>query len=115
MRRGIGYVAQAGGVLRRYERAREFGAWRLSLGSSRAVTGAIERVYAQFSAVPRPRRAAAPAACPAASSAPSPSPARLVVEPRLIILDEPSAALAPRFIDEIYATLADLNRSGSRF
>jgi len=36
----------------------------------------------------------------------------LIVEPRLIILDEPSAALAPRFIDEIYATLADLNRSG---
>src|SRR5580704_4754401 len=36
----------------------------------------------------------------------------LVVEPRLIILDEPSAALAPRFIDEIYATLAALNRSG---
>jgi ABC-type branched-subunit amino acid transport system ATPase component len=34
------------------------------------------------------------------------------VSPKLIILDEPSAALAPRFIDEIYGTLAALNHSG---
>jgi ABC-type branched-subunit amino acid transport system ATPase component len=36
----------------------------------------------------------------------------LVVSPQLIILDEPSAALAPRFIDEIYGTLTVLNQSG---
>jgi branched-chain amino acid transport system ATP-binding protein len=35
-----------------------------------------------------------------------------VISPRLIILDEPSAALSPRLIEEIYATLAELNRSG---
>ena len=27
----------------------------------------------------------------------------------MLLLDEPSAALAPRFIDEVYATLAALN------
>ncbi len=36
----------------------------------------------------------------------------LIVRPRLLLLDEPSAALAPRFIDLIYATLVALNRDG---
>jgi ABC-type branched-subunit amino acid transport system ATPase component len=36
----------------------------------------------------------------------------LIVRPRLLLLDEPSAALAPRFIDEVYATLVALNRDG---
>src|SRR4029453_675295 len=36
----------------------------------------------------------------------------LIVKPRLLLLDEPSAALAPRFIDDIYATLVSLNRDG---
>jgi ABC-type branched-subunit amino acid transport system ATPase component len=36
----------------------------------------------------------------------------LIVRPRLLLLDEPSAALAPRFIDEVYATLVALNREG---
>ena len=36
----------------------------------------------------------------------------LIVRPRLLLLDEPSAALAPRFIDQVYATLVALNRDG---
>ena len=36
----------------------------------------------------------------------------LIVHPRLLLLDEPSAALAPRFIDQVYATLVALNRDG---
>jgi branched-chain amino acid transport system ATP-binding protein len=36
----------------------------------------------------------------------------LMTRPRLLLLDEPSAALAPRFIDLIYATLVALNRDG---
>ena len=36
----------------------------------------------------------------------------LMVRPRLLLLDEPSAALAPRFIDTVYDALVALNRSG---
>ena len=36
----------------------------------------------------------------------------LIVRPHLLLLDEPSAALAPRFIDEVYATIGSLNRDG---
>jgi ABC-type branched-subunit amino acid transport system ATPase component len=36
----------------------------------------------------------------------------LMVRPRLLLLDEPSAALAPRFIDTVYHALVALNRSG---
>src|SRR4029453_5660589 len=36
----------------------------------------------------------------------------LIVRPRPLLLDEPSAALAPRFIDLVYATLVALNRDG---
>ncbi len=36
----------------------------------------------------------------------------LVMRPKLLLLDEPSAALAPQFIDEVYATIQALNRSG---
>jgi branched-chain amino acid transport system ATP-binding protein len=36
----------------------------------------------------------------------------LVPAPRLLLLDEPSAAPAPRFIDQVYETIAGLNRAG---
>jgi ABC-type branched-subunit amino acid transport system ATPase component len=36
----------------------------------------------------------------------------LVTRPRLVLLDEPSAALAPRFIERVYGTLVALNRTG---
>src|SRR5206468_6084637 len=36
----------------------------------------------------------------------------LMVRPRLMLLDEPTSALAPRFIDRVYETIVTLNRSG---
>lgn len=36
----------------------------------------------------------------------------LVVEPRLLILDEPSAGLAPRVVAEVFARLAAINATG---
>ncbi len=38
-----------------------------------------------------------------------------MVEPRLILLDEPSIGLAPRVIEEVYAGIGDLNRQGIAF
>lgn len=36
----------------------------------------------------------------------------LIVNPRVLILDEPSAGLSPRIVAEVFANLAHINRSG---
>lgn len=36
----------------------------------------------------------------------------LVPEPQVMLLDEPSAGLAPRFVDTIFAKIVDINRTG---
>ena len=36
----------------------------------------------------------------------------LIVDPRVLILDEPSAGLSPRIVAEVFANLAAINRSG---
>ncbi len=36
----------------------------------------------------------------------------LMGRPKLLMLDEPSSGLAPRFIDEIFARLGEMNRNG---
>ena len=111
MRQGIGYVAQAGGVFADMSVHENLVLGGYSLGSRRAAAAAIERVYAQFPLFRA--RAHQRAGSLSGGEQRALAVARtLVVKPRLIILDEPSAALAPRFIEEIYATLADLNASG---
>jgi ABC-type branched-subunit amino acid transport system ATPase component len=111
MRRGIGYVAQAGGIFADMSVHENLVLGGYSLGSSRAVSTAIEKIYAQF---PRFReRARQRAGSLSGGEQRALAVAHtLVISPRLIILDEPSAALSPRLIEEIYTTLADLNRSG---
>jgi branched-chain amino acid transport system ATP-binding protein len=37
----------------------------------------------------------------------------LMGQPRLLLLDEPSMGLAPKFVDEIFAIVADLKREGT--
>jgi ABC-type branched-subunit amino acid transport system ATPase component len=36
----------------------------------------------------------------------------LIPEPDILLLDEPSAGLAPRFVDAIFAKIVDINRTG---
>ena len=111
MRRGIGYVAQAGGIFADMSVHENLVLGGYSLTSKRAVTAAIDKIYEQF---PRFReRARQRAGSLSGGEQRALAVARtLVISPRLIILDEPSAALSPRLIEEIYGTLADLNRSG---
>jgi ABC-type branched-subunit amino acid transport system ATPase component len=111
MRRGIGYVAQAGGIFADMSVHENLVLGGYSLNSSRIVARSIEKIYAQF---PRFReRARQRAGSLSGGEQRALAVARtLMIEPRLIILDEPSAALSPRFIDEIYGTLAELNRTG---
>ena len=111
MRRGIGYVAQAGGIFADMSVHENLVLGGYSLKSGSAVKTAIEKIYAQF---PRFReRSKQRAGSLSGGEQRALAVARtLVISPRLIILDEPSAALSPRLIDEVYGTLADLNRSG---
>jgi neutral amino acid transport system ATP-binding protein len=111
MRRGIGYVAQAGGIFADMSVHENLVLGGYSLKSGSAVKTAIERIYAQF---PRFReRSKQRAGSLSGGEQRALAVARtLVISPRLIILDEPSAALSPRLIDEVYGTLTDLNRSG---
>ena len=111
MRRGIGYVAQAGGIFADMSVHENLVLGGYSLKSGSAVRTAIEKIYAQF---PRFReRSGQRAGSLSGGEQRALAVARtLVISPRLIILDEPSAALSPRLIDEIYGTLGDLNRSG---
>jgi len=111
MRRGIGYVAQAGGIFADMSVHENLVLGGYSLKSGSAVKTAIEKIYAQF---PRFReRSKQRAGSLSVGEQRALAVARtLVISPRLIILDEPSAALSPRLIEEIYGTLTDLNRSG---
>jgi neutral amino acid transport system ATP-binding protein len=111
MRRGIGYVAQAGGIFADMSVHENLVLGGYSLKSGSAVKTAIEKIYAQF---PRFReRSKQRAGSLSGGEQRALAVARtLVISPRLIILDEPSAALSPRLIEEIYGTLTDLNRSG---
>ena len=36
----------------------------------------------------------------------------LIVEPRVLILDEPSAGLSPKIVGSVFAMLKDINKSG---
>ncbi len=110
MRRGLGYVAQAGGVFADMSVHEN-----LALGGytlpRRAVNDALDRVYARFPLFRT--RARQRAGSLSGGEQRTLSVARtLMVGPRLLVLDEPSAALSPIAIDAIYDLLAGLHAEG---
>ncbi len=111
VRRGMGYVAQAGGVFADMT-VRE----NLTLGGytlrsrherSRALDAVLERFPLLRSRVGQRAGAMSGGEQRALSIART-----LMVGPRLLVLGEPSAALSPRAIDEVYDQLAGLNQQG---
>ncbi len=111
VRRGIGYVAQAGGLFAEMT-VREnllLGGYRLpTRGAARA---ALDGVYAQFPVL-RERQRQQAGSLSGGEQRLLALARTLMIRPRLILLDEPSAALAPRFIDSVYDTILALNRAG---
>jgi len=111
MRRGLAYVAQAGGVFAQMTVAENLALGGYTLPSRAAVRQATERVYARF---PLFRdRARQQAGSLSGGEQRALSVARtLMTGPRLLVLDEPSAALSPVAIDRIYDTLLALHAEG---
>jgi branched-chain amino acid transport system ATP-binding protein len=73
---------------------------------------ALERVYAMFPALKGRRRQAAGTLSGGQQQMLAIGRA-MMAQPRLLLLDEPSMGLAPRLVEEIFATIAALKASGT--
>jgi ABC-type branched-subunit amino acid transport system ATPase component len=110
LRRGLAYVAQAGALFAGMTVHENLllGGYPLPAAAAR---GAVERVYADFPLLRERRRQVAGSLSGGEQRLLAVARA-LVTRPRLVLLDEPSAALAPRFVERVYETIVTLNRAG---
>jgi ABC-type branched-subunit amino acid transport system ATPase component len=108
---GISYLAQTGGLFPDMTVHENLGLGGFSLDGARQRREALDEVYARFPLLTERRRQMAGSLSGGEQRILAVARA-LMVRPRLMLLDEPTAALAPRFIDRVYETIVALNRSG---
>lgn len=111
VRRGLAYVAQDGGLFADMTVHDNLLLGGYVLPSRRAVRAAVEAVLDRFPLLDERRRQVAGSLSGGEQRILALGRA-LVTRPRLLLVDEPSAALAPGVIDRVYETLVALNRSG---
>ena len=108
---GISYLAQTGGLFPDMTVHENLGLGGFSLDGARQRREALDEVYARFPLLTERRRQMAGSLSGGEQRILAVARA-LMVRPRLMLLDEPTSALAPRFIDRVYETIVTLNRSG---
>jgi branched-chain amino acid transport system ATP-binding protein/neutral amino acid transport system ATP-binding protein len=111
LRLGIGFLAQAGGLFPEMTVHDNLVLGGYSLPAGGDVRAALDEVYARFPVL-RDRRRQWAGSLSGGEQRLLTLARCLLIRPRLILLDEPSAALAPRFIDSVYEAIVGLNRSG---
>ncbi len=111
IRLGIGYVAQAGGVFADMTVKENIVMGGYSLSDRRAISEGTDYAYAQFPFL-RARTKQRASSLSGGEQRKLAIARALVARPSLLILDEPSAALAPKAIDETYDCLVALNQKG---
>ncbi|MGB6426047.1 MAG: ABC transporter ATP-binding protein, partial [Solirubrobacterales bacterium] len=109
-RKGVAYVAQLDNVFPSLT-VRD----NLELGAIAGGSGSVdERVERMYTLFPRlSERRTQPAGTMSGGERQMVAMARsLMPEPRLVLVDEPSAGLAPAFVDAIFEKLVEINESG---
>ncbi len=111
-RLGIGYVPQGTNIfpqLTVHENL-QLGAWVFRQDTAR-VTGMIERAYAAFPRLAQKRRLRATALSGGEAKMLSIA-KEMVTDPRLLLVDEPSAGLSPKLSEQVYAQLLAAREHG---
>lgn len=111
IRRGIGFVAQAGGLFPDMTVLENLRLGAYALRARGEVAAALDAALERFPLFRERRRQLAGSLSGGEQRLLAMARA-LIPAPRLLLLDEPSAALAPRFIESVYATLRELNAGG---
>jgi ABC-type branched-subunit amino acid transport system ATPase component len=111
-RLGIGYVPQGANVFPQLtvEENLQIGAW-VFRGDRAKVTTMLERAYAAFPRLAEKRRLRATVLSGGEAKMLSVA-KELVTAPSLLLVDEPSAGLAPRIADQVYDRLRDVQAAG---
>lgn len=111
LRRGIAFVAQSGGLFADMTVHDNLLLGAYTIANKRHLRQALQRIYDQFP-IFRDRRAQLAGSLSGGEQRMLLILRALLVAPRLLLLDEPSAALAPHRIAEVYELLLRLNREG---
>ncbi len=111
-RRGIGYVTQGANIFPQLtvEENLQLGAWVLKRDRGR-VAGLLERAWATFPHLAARRRMRATRLSGGEAKMLSLA-KEAMTEPALLLVDEPSAGLAPRITDQIYTRLLEARARG---
>jgi branched-chain amino acid transport system ATP-binding protein len=110
LRLGIGFLAQDGGLFPEMTVQENLVLGGYSLRGRHEVRAALDEVYARFPTL-RDRTRQLAGSLSGGEQRMLAIGRVLMTRPRLILLDEPSAGLAPRVIDSVYDAIVALNRA----